>query len=137
MAEVERDYSATYGMFMKAAAIGVVGAIIYFFVLAIYLGGWSHTHSDDFVRDFMADGRIEMEYKGTKLPMFENPALAATTANSRPRNSSEPQPIKPVVAEAAPAVITEPTPVVVAEPATPSSPVSAPVTPPAEAPAHE
>jgi hypothetical protein len=92
MAEVERDYRRTYSMLMKAAAVGVVGAVLYFFALAIYLGGFSHTHSDDFVRDFVADGRIELEYDGTKLPMFENPALAGKTANSRPLNSSEPQP---------------------------------------------
>jgi hypothetical protein len=94
MQAVEQDYVKTYGMFMKAGAIGVVGAVIYFFALAVYLGGWSHTHSDDFVRDFAADGRIAYEYKGTKLPMFENPALAEQTANSRPLNSSEPQPAK-------------------------------------------
>ncbi len=91
MQAVEKDYVQTYSMFMKAGAVGVVGAVIYFFVLAVYLGGWGHTHSDDFVRDFVADGRIEIDYKGTKLPMFENPALAEQTANSRPRNSSEPQ----------------------------------------------
>ncbi len=90
MKAVEQDYSATYGMFMKAAVVGVVGAIVYFFVLAVYLGGWGHTHSDDFVRDFATDGRIELEYVGTKLPMFENPALAEKTANARPVNSSEP-----------------------------------------------
>jgi hypothetical protein len=80
MHEVEKDYTATYGMFMKAGAIGIVGAVIYFFALAVYLGGWGHTHSDEFVRDFAADGRIELDYKGTKLPMYENPALAAKPA---------------------------------------------------------
>ncbi len=95
MQAVEKDYTATYRMFMKAGAIGIVGAVLYFFALAVYLGGWSHTHSDDFVRDFATDGRVEIDYKGTKLPMFENPALAEKTANSRPLNSSEPQPAKP------------------------------------------
>jgi hypothetical protein len=88
--EVEKDYSATYHMFMKAGAVGVVGAVAYFFVMAVYLGGWSHTHSDDFVRDF--GDRITIEYDGKKIPMFEDPSLAAKTANVRPLNQSEPQP---------------------------------------------
>jgi hypothetical protein len=92
MAEVEKDYSATYSMFMKAAAVGIIGAIIYFFALAVFLGGWGHTHSDAFVRDFVADGRLEPEYKGTKLPMFENPALAAASAAARPHDPSVPRP---------------------------------------------
>ncbi len=89
-AELEKDYTNTYHMFMKAGAIGVVGAIIYFFAMVVYLGGWSHTHSDDFVRDF--GDRITIEYGGKKLPMFEDPSLAAQTANHRPLNQSEPQP---------------------------------------------
>ena len=75
MAEVEADYRATYSMFMKAAAVGIVGAVIYFFVLAVYLGFAGHTHSTPFVQTFAADQRIEIDYTGKKLPMFENPAL--------------------------------------------------------------
>ena len=97
MAEVEKDYTETYGMFMKAAAVGIVGAILYFFALAVFLGGWGHTPTKDFVRDFVADGRIEPEYAGTKLPMYENPALAVPA-----------EPVVAPVAEAAP-VAAEPT----------------------------
>jgi hypothetical protein len=112
MAEVEKDYSATYSMFMKAAAVGIVGAIVYFFALAVFLGGWGHTHSDAFVRDFVADGRIEPEYKGTKLPMFENPTLATASAAARPHDPSIPRPEPVAEPVPTPAEAPNPTPLV-------------------------
>ena len=128
MAEVEKDYSATYSMFMKAAAIGIVGAIIYFFALAVFLGGWGHTHSDAFVRDFVADGRIEPEYKGTKLPMFEDPTLAAASAAARPLDPSVPRPapVAEQVAESAPVISNVQIPASVAPAAAPVTEPSAP-----------
>lgn len=112
MAEVEKDYSATYSMFMKAAAVGIVGAILYFFALAVFLGGWGHTHSDEYVRTFVADGRLEPEYSGTKLPMFENPALAALSVEAP---AAEVTPVAEPAAEAAPAAVPA------AEPAAPAA----------------
>lgn len=76
LTEVEQDYTATYGMFMKAAAVGIIGAVIYFFALALFLGDSGHTRPEPFVKDFVADGRVDVEYAGKKLPMYENPALA-------------------------------------------------------------
>jgi hypothetical protein len=128
MAEVEKDYAATYSMFMKAAAIGIVGAIVYFFVLAIFLGGWGHTHSDDFVRTFAADGRIEAEYAGTKLPMFENPALVAFPEETPPEAvAGIPVPVMPVANAAVPVLPT---------PAPTTMPVGQPSVAPAPAAAH-
>ena len=67
------DYSSTYSMFMKTLAIGIGGALVYFFILAVYLGGWGHTKSDDYVRAFGT--RIDYGYSGLRLPEFDDPSL--------------------------------------------------------------
>lgn len=70
---VHEDYAATFRMFMVALAIGVLGAVIYFFGMVIFLGGWGHTKTDDYIREFGT--RIQYDYKGTRLPEYDNPAL--------------------------------------------------------------
>jgi hypothetical protein len=66
------EYRKTFGVFIAALFICVAGALVYFFVFVVYLGGWSHTKGEDFVKDF--GSRIEYEYHGTKLPQFGGPA---------------------------------------------------------------
>ncbi len=87
---VEADCTSTFGGFMKVAMVGVAGAVVYFFALAVYLGGWSHTRAPEFVETFVP--RVELEYKGKKLPMYENPELAHKF--DVPANSSEPQHVR-------------------------------------------
>lgn len=71
---LEKEYTHTFRLLMWALVIGIGGALAYFFAMATYLGGWSHTPSAPYINTF-AD-RIQYEYKGTKLPMYENPAAA-------------------------------------------------------------
>lgn len=68
------DYQATYGIFMKTLMIGIGGALVYFFIFVVYLGGWSHTPAADYVHTF--GSRIQYDYSGQKLPMYEDPAKA-------------------------------------------------------------
>lgn len=71
--DLHKDYTVTYGAFMKALAIGIVGALIYFFGMIVYLGARGHTPSDDYVREF--GSRIQYEYKGLRLPEYDDPSL--------------------------------------------------------------
>lgn len=71
------DYRATFAMFIKALAIAVGGVLVYFFILIVYLGGWSHTKAEPFIKQF--GSRVEYEYTGTKLPQFGGPAQPETT----------------------------------------------------------
>lgn len=70
------EYRGTFSMFMNVLAVAVGGAVLFFFVFIFYLGGWSHTKAEPFVKDF--GGRIEYEYHGTKLPMFGGPEKPET-----------------------------------------------------------
>lgn len=72
-ADLHADYTQTYGVFMKMLAIGIGGALIYFFILIVYLGGWGHTRGDDYVRAF--GERIQYDYKGLRLPEYDDPSL--------------------------------------------------------------
>lgn len=67
-----KDYQQTYGIFMKALTVGVIGALVYFFVFITYLGGWSHTKADDYAKEF--NSRYPQDYSGLKLPEFGGPA---------------------------------------------------------------
>jgi hypothetical protein len=71
--DLHADYTRTYGAFMKALAIGIFGALLYFFVMIIYLGAWGHTPTDDYVREF--GSRIQYDYKGLRLPQYDDPSL--------------------------------------------------------------
>jgi len=71
--ELHADYTQTYNVFMKMLAIGIGGALVYFFILIVYLGGWGHTRGDDYVREF--GERIQYDYKGLRLPQYDDPSL--------------------------------------------------------------
>ena len=66
------EYRDTYKWFV-AATFGVVAlALVYFFVMASYLGGTSHTPHTPFVEQFVKDGRIDPStYEGLKAPVYE------------------------------------------------------------------
>lgn len=65
-----QEYEKTFPLVVKAMSIVVAFGLVYFFIMAVYLGGWSHTPHEDFVEQFAGeDGRIEIEYDGLKLPI--------------------------------------------------------------------
>jgi hypothetical protein len=61
-------------MFMLALAVGVGGALVYFFGMVVYLGGWSHTKAEGFVKEFPTIAQ-EYGYKGLKLPEYTDPGI--------------------------------------------------------------
>ena len=71
--DLHADYTQTYKAFMAALAVGIVGALVYFFGMIIYLGAKGHTPTDDYVREF--GSRIQYEYKGLRLPEYDDPSL--------------------------------------------------------------
>ena len=71
--DLHTDYAVTYRWFMIALAVGIVGALIYFFIMIIYLGAKGHTPTDDYVREF--GSRIQYDYKGLRLPEYDDPSL--------------------------------------------------------------
>lgn len=68
---LHEDYRQTFGLLIKALIIGVGGALLYFLVYVVYLGGWSHTPSTDYAKQF--NERYPVDYKGLKLPEFGGP----------------------------------------------------------------
>jgi hypothetical protein len=70
--DLHKDYKQAYGLMMKVTMFGVVGALVYFFVFIVYLGGWGHTPSTDYAETF--NDRYPQDYKGLKLPEFGGPA---------------------------------------------------------------
>lgn len=70
-AALHADYRQVFGWLMKTLFIGVFGALVYFFVFMVYLGGWSHTPSTDYAKEF--NERYPIDYKGLKIPEFGGP----------------------------------------------------------------
>jgi hypothetical protein len=66
------DYRLTFRYFIIALMIAVVGAVGYFFALAVYLGGWAHPQAAPWVKEF--GDRAPVTYSGLKLPEFGGPA---------------------------------------------------------------
>lgn len=75
------DYTQTYKVFMLMLAIGIGGALVYFFILMVYLGGWGQTRGTDYVREF--GERIQYDYKGLRLPEYDDPSLVQNTENTK------------------------------------------------------
>ena len=69
------DYQQTFGIMVKAVWGVVIFALIYFFIMAVYLGGWSHTKHDPFVEQF--GDRVEIDYDGLKTPIYGEEANEA------------------------------------------------------------
>ncbi|PZP39075.1 MAG: hypothetical protein DI585_05270 [Pseudomonas fluorescens] len=79
--ELHADYTRTYGIFMKMLAIGIGGALVYFFIMIIYLGAFGHTPGNDYVREFGT--RIQYDYKGLRLPQYDDPSLLNTPTTTK------------------------------------------------------
>ncbi|RYG59912.1 MAG: hypothetical protein EON60_08990 [Alphaproteobacteria bacterium] len=76
--DLHADYTQTYGMFLKMLAIGIAGALVYFFIMIVYLGAIGHTPGDDYVREF--GSRIQYDYKGLRLPQYDDPSILSKPA---------------------------------------------------------
>ncbi|RYG59800.1 MAG: hypothetical protein EON60_09300 [Alphaproteobacteria bacterium] len=76
--DLHADYTQTYGVFMKMLAIGIGGALVYFFIMIVYLGAIGHTPGDDYVREF--GSRIQYDYKGLRLPQYDDPSILSKPA---------------------------------------------------------
>lgn len=66
------EYQKTFKFMTLAVAAVVAFALIYFFIMAIYLGGESHTKYEPYFETFEADGRIEGSYEGLKHKAIES-----------------------------------------------------------------
>ena len=69
-----KDYSATFSLMLKGMAIFLAIIVVYFLIFVFFLGK-SHTPHEDFYNDFTSEkqpfgSRIEIDYSGTKLPMY-------------------------------------------------------------------
>lgn len=64
-----KDYNFTFAFMLKGMAIFVAIILMYFLLIAVYLGDASHTPPEPFVEQF--GDRIDIEYDGKKLPMYE------------------------------------------------------------------
>ena len=63
------EYQTTFVLMTTVVGGVVLFALAYFFVMIVYLGGWSHTKHTPFVEQF--GDRIEIEYDGKKLPIYQ------------------------------------------------------------------
>ncbi len=73
-----KEYQKTLKLMAIGTGAVVVFAIIYFFVMATYLGSTGHTKYDPYFDTFEKDGRIEGSYEGLKL---KNSELVNPSAN--------------------------------------------------------
>jgi hypothetical protein len=69
--ELLKDYQLTFRIFVTGLMCAVLTALVYFFGLAVYLGGWGQTKAAPFVKEF--GDRAMPTYKGLKLPEFGGP----------------------------------------------------------------
>lgn len=72
-----KDYNQTFHAMVIAVGLVVVFALAYFFIMAMYLGGWSHGKYKPFVERFGGEqGRVEIDYNGLKLPISGGKTIA-------------------------------------------------------------
>ncbi len=62
------EYENTHSLIVKALAAMIGCALVYFFVMMVFVGETNPTH-EDFVKQF--GDRITIEYDGKKLPIYE------------------------------------------------------------------
>lgn len=65
------EYKKTLKIMAIATGAVVVFALIYFFIMAVYLGEKSHTKYEPYFETFEQDGRIEGMYEGLKHKIVE------------------------------------------------------------------
>ncbi len=68
-AKLEKEYEGTFTLFNKSLMVLVGLILVYFMALVVFLGGHSHTPHEPFVQQF--GDRIDIEYSGLKLPIYE------------------------------------------------------------------
>jgi hypothetical protein len=81
-----KEYKKTFVVMTIATAVVVAFAVIFFFVMAAYLGEVSHTKHGPYFDTFEKDGRIEGSYDGLKLKSHEvvNPEVNEEYYNKKP-----------------------------------------------------
>ncbi|KAB8151227.1 hypothetical protein EZY14_019615 [Kordia sp. TARA_039_SRF] len=66
-----QEYKKTLTVMAIATGAVVAFALVYFFIMAVYLGEKSHTKYEPYFETFEMDGRIEGSYEGLKLKASE------------------------------------------------------------------
>jgi uncharacterized sodium:solute symporter family permease YidK len=64
-----QEYKNTFKIALWTVSAIIAFALLYFFVLATYLGGWGHTKHEPFHTRYSEE--IDMDYDGLKLPMYK------------------------------------------------------------------
>ena len=83
VAQLHADYQKTFTQSLNGLGIFLVIIFIFFFALVFILGSGGHTKHQPFYDHFSNpeaapfSTRIEIEYKGTKLPAYGDPGPAA------------------------------------------------------------
>ena len=62
-----QEYENTFPIIVKSFAVIVGFGLLYFFAMAVYLGGWGHTPHEEQVKQF--GDRMDYDYEGLKLPI--------------------------------------------------------------------
>lgn len=62
------EYERTHHIIGKALTVMIGCALVYFFVMMVFVGQSNTTH-EDFIKQF--GDRITIEYDGKKLPIYE------------------------------------------------------------------
>jgi hypothetical protein len=62
------EYENTHHLIVKALAAMIGCALVYFFVMMVFVGHTNTSH-EDFVKQF--GDRVTIEYDGKKLPIYE------------------------------------------------------------------
>lgn len=86
------EYENTFPIAMKFLIIVVGAGILYFFLMATYLGKEGHTDHKPYVETFAGeDGRIETDYSGLKLPMDGGPTKEEFAAEKMAEHAHSPK----------------------------------------------
>lgn len=66
------EYKNAFTLMMKVSVVGILGAVVYFMVLIVYLGASGHTPTADYATQFL--DRYPIDYTGLKTPIYGGPA---------------------------------------------------------------
>lgn len=66
------EYNTTFDVMMKLTVLSIGGVLLYFFIMVTFLGGFSHTKTNDFAEKFSDRIDLGSSYDGLKLPMYQN-----------------------------------------------------------------
>ncbi len=65
---LHEEYKTSFSLMMKVSVVGVVGAVLYFMVLIVFLGAKGHTPIEDYAKQFL--DRYPVDYVGLKTPAY-------------------------------------------------------------------